>query len=89
MESTVTKTAVQVTTANRIFRREQGKHSEMPVELADHGRSLWFYWTAAKKVVGKIHCCEYEFFPDHYVVTRNIYNEYGCFWEQKTRHEYK
>lgn len=61
----------------------------MPCELSINGDRLWFYWAAAKKVIGKTHCCEYEFYPDHYEITRHVYNQFGCTWEQKERRDYK
>lgn len=35
-----------------------------------------------------MHSCEYTFYPDRYEIVKNIYNQYGCYWEQKTVHEY-
>jgi len=27
-------------------------------------------------------------FPDHYEITKHIYNQYGCYWEQTTKYKY-
>ena len=81
-------TAIQVATANKFFNREWNKHNEMWCKLNVNGNKLWFYWASSKKQVGKTHFCEYTFYPDYYEITKHVYNEHGCFWEQTTKHEY-
>ena len=82
-------TAIQIATANKYFAKELNKHSEMPLSLSNDGECLSFYWASSKKVKGKTHCCVYNFYPKHYEITKYIYNEYGCFWDRKTKREYK